>query len=97
MPLPLINRRKGKKGTEPLLSDSARFSEIEEYHIPELGTKELSLAHIMGLNFAPWTSKAFSIFIILSETICLAAYCSIFASSFASNVPIGSFGTCAIY
>jgi amino acid permease len=93
MPAPLYTKNKG----EPILTASSRYAEIEEYQRPELGSKELSLTHIMTLNFAPWVGKAFSIFVIISEVICIAAYCSIFAASFASNVPIGTYGTCSIY
>jgi amino acid permease len=99
----IIKMRESGKWTSNHNSLSLIFRKYQsEYivpssYIPELTYRRLDIVELIRILFGPRAAQVYFILLfILQQGVCVA-YGSIFASSFASEVPLGVDGTCNIY
>ena len=66
-------------------------------HQPEITTRKFDLIEMVDIVFEPWVTKIIFTALAIQITFACVSYCSIFAASFASVVPLGFYDTCNIY
>lgn len=66
-------------------------------HIPSITHRRLDISENVRMIFGDKIGKAYAIILICFMQGALTSYATIFASSFASNVPIGTLEKCDIY